>query len=75
MKLLNLLRWPWTKWADICVFDFGSYSYLLQGRRNTLTGRSQFAVRKFKQWHRIIEPHIVKKEDLQQVGLWNPEKP
>jgi hypothetical protein len=74
MSLLSIFS-PWTKWADILVFDFGGYAYLLQGRRNKCTGRSQFAVRRFRGYWGSAEPRRVTPEDLKAVGMWNPEKP
>ncbi len=74
MNLLhNLLRWPWTPWADILTFSHGG-GYLLQGRRNRITGRAQFAVRKMGAWWRVESHAPAPSEDaLRKVGLWNPE--
>ncbi len=70
-NLLKLLRWPWTPWSDILTFDYAG-GYLLQGRRNRITGRSQFAVRKMGQWWRMNDqgPRPTE-EQLKSAGLWS----
>jgi hypothetical protein len=69
-KLYNLLRWPWTPWVDVQTFTHGYEAYVLQGRRNRITGRSQFAVRAMRQWYRAVYPGNVTQEQLQKAGLW-----
>jgi hypothetical protein len=70
-KLANLLRWPWTPWADILTFSYDG-GYLLQGRTNRITGRTQFAVRKMGQWWRLqSQAPMATEEQLQKAGLWH----
>lgn len=70
-KLANLLRWPWTPWVDIITFSHGYEAYLLQGRRNRISGRTQFAVRAMRKWYRAAYPGSVTHEQLQKAGLWH----
>lgn len=37
-----ILRWPWTPWVDVCTFNHGLSSYLVQGRTSLITGRRVF---------------------------------
>ena len=69
-KLYAFLRWPWTPWADILVFSYDG-GYLLQGRRNLITGRAQFAVRKMGQWWRLnSQAPCPSMEQMKQAGMF-----
>lgn len=63
-----------TKWSDICICQCGC-DYLVQGRKNKITGASSFRITPFKQILALAEISGMKQELLEKAGLWKIETP
>lgn len=65
-----------TKWSDICICNYLEVDYLVQGRKNKLTGASSFRITRFKQLAAFLsEVSGMDQKLLEKAGLWKVEPP
>ena len=71
-RIRKALMWPWTPWVDIMTFSWaGDSSYLVQGRRNSITNAKQFRTTRCDgQWFRVVSTPLVDEAKLTKAGLF-----
>lgn len=60
-----------TKWKDICVFSFQFKHFVLQGRKNKITGASKFRISKPNIPCSVPSIKNLNEEKLAQANMWN----
>lgn len=71
--LYSFLRWPWTTWLDVCTFNYGNASYLVQGRTSRVTNRRQFRFTRCDggRWWNFAHSATVNQQVLERAGMFN----